>query len=125
MSGIVRQSHAEALEARVREGAELLVRILVDGGELDRAEERLTALEAELGASAELAAARAHLLQARGAPDVAAATLVRALPAAIPNQSWQDAASRLILAHPAVLHEELAEGIRGGGSPRPGYRGRT
>lgn len=113
MSGIVRQSHAEALEARVREGAELLVRILVDGGELTRAEERLTALEAELGDSAELAAARAHLLQAQGAPDAAAATLVRALPSAIPSQTWQDAASRLILAHPVVLHEELAVGIRG------------
>lgn len=71
MSGILRQSHAEALQEAIADGAALLVQIHIEAGELEQAAQRLAAAQQELGESTPLALAAARLAHARG--DTAAA----------------------------------------------------
>ena len=70
MSGILRQSHAEALQVAIAEGAALLVQIHLEDGQVTAAQQRLSAAKAALGDSRSLDLAEARLLQATGAaPD--------------------------------------------------------
>lgn len=67
MSGILRQSHADALQVAIAEGAALLVQIHLEDGEMTAAQQRLSAAKAALGDSRSLDLAEARLLRATGA----------------------------------------------------------
>lgn len=115
MSGIVRQSQERELRQRVAEGAELLVRILAEAGELERARERLADIRVELGELPEVQAAAAAVALAEGDPAAAWAALLRGLPAGEASTAWLDAAARLALLDPGALPEAGAAALRGSG----------
>jgi tetratricopeptide (TPR) repeat protein len=77
MSGILRQSHADALQAGLAEGAALLVQIHLESGDVAQGEARLATARAELGDSLPLSLAEARIKRASGAEEEAWAVVLR------------------------------------------------
>jgi len=116
MSGILRKSDEDALNAEVIAGAGLLVGIHVDVGSLESARARLESFEAELGQPPALMAAGARLLRAEGQPEAAWTRVEDGLRAHSGDPILVRLASQWAVAHPDEVSSTLAAQLVTSGS---------
>jgi tetratricopeptide (TPR) repeat protein len=111
LSGILRASDQDLLERMQSEGAELLVGLLIEKGDLSGAQARLQTAREALGSEAALSAAQLRLHMAQGKLGEAWATADSALKVWSRHETLLNAAGELALQDPSHLSPAVRQAL--------------